>query len=98
MAKNIFEHPAYKETEEDLSVNNQKELEEAKKAAGVTTHEELMERFIELEPDWEEKDKSENIWGIEAFEKLVKEAGKEEFEELAGEMKDYEGDREKFLK
>lgn len=47
----------------------------------------------------EEKDKEEeNIWGIESFKRLVGEAEENGFEELIGEMKDYEGDREEIFK
>ena len=41
--KNWSEHPAYQE--EDLEIKNEKELEEAKEIAGVTSHEDAMERF-----------------------------------------------------
>lgn len=96
MKKSPFEHPAYRDAAEDPNANTPEEIAEGKKAAGTTTHEEWMKRFIELEPDWK-KPEEDNDWSIESFSKLVDESNQEKFEELLGEMKDYEGDREKIF-
>ncbi|MFA4817663.1 MAG: hypothetical protein WC608_02955 [Parcubacteria group bacterium] len=42
-------HPSYLDGAEDLEIKNSRELEQAKKAAGVTNHEEVMKRFNESE-------------------------------------------------
>lgn len=48
-----FEHPAYKE--EDLEIQSPKEMDEAKREAGVTTHEEAMRRLAEIESGLDEE-------------------------------------------
>lgn len=73
--KNPFEkHPAYEE-EEDLEIKTPEELGEAKRMAGVTTHEEAMERFNKSEQARAEKTK-ETYHNPEDFQHYLKEMDK----------------------
>ena len=53
MKKSFEQHPTYKE--KDLEIKTPKELEEAKKEAGVTTHEKAMIRAKELGGETKDK-------------------------------------------
>lgn len=70
MEKNKNVHPAYKEY--DLEIKNSGELEEAKEVAGVSSHEEVMERFNKVEG----KEGIKNIEKDEEIKSLKKEIEK----------------------
>ena len=53
------QHPAYKK--DNLEIKNSEELEEAKKEAGVTNHEDVMRRLNESEENIEKERVNEDL-------------------------------------
>ena len=87
--ENKFVHPAYKTSSEEPQTAQ--ELEEAKIAAGVTTHEDAIKRLKEAEPGWENKEK-EGDYEFESFVRIMGRGNKDETEEAFMEMKNFKGD------
>lgn len=94
--KNSFENPAY--NDEDLKIGNQKELEEAKKAAGVKSHKEASADILEYARKSRDKMLEESVKENIVEQYTGSKLGGSAEKEISVEIKEKVKDWENFLK